>query len=82
MRNLEILNDFHGQEDKRLRAIAALHISVEYLEDAVEQYKALAEVLSEEPGIEDVETMVSEIKADGNLASGLRFLEIFKKGTK
>ena len=81
MKALEMLNDFHG-DDKRLSAIAALHIAAEYLEDAIEQYRTLAEILSEELGVDDLDTMKPETVADGNLASGLRFLEIFKKGVK
>ena len=79
MKALEILNDFHG-DDKRLKAIASLHFAVEYLEDATREYKALAEVLSDELGVDGVDTMLSETKADSSLASAMRFLEGFKKG--
>lgn len=78
---LEILNDFHG-DDSRLRAIAALHFAAEYLEGAAVQYKELAEVLSDELGIDDMDTMKPETGADSELASALRFLEIFKKESK
>lgn len=81
MKHLEMLNDFHG-EDSRLRAIASLHYAVQYLEDAAREYKVLAEVLSDELGVDDLDTMHPEIVADGSLSSALRFLEIFRKGLK
>ena len=81
MKALEALNDFHG-DDKRLRAIAALHFAVEYLEDATREYKELAEVLSDELGVDGVDTMRLKTVADGDLSSAMRFLEIFKKGLK
>ena len=81
MKALEMLNDFHGS-DARLRAIAALYFAVEHLEDAAREYKILAEVLSDELGIEDIDTMRPETVADGNLSSAMRFLEIYKKGLK
>lgn len=81
MKALQMLTDFHG-DDSRLRSIAALHYAVEYLESATAEYKALAEILSDELGIDDVDTMRPETVADGSLSSALRFLEIFKKGLK
>ena len=67
---------------KQLQALEALTYGIDYMEDALEAYKELRDMLSEEFTLEDIDIMTKEINAGNSLASGMRFLEMFKKGHK
>ena len=62
-----------------VRKIATLKHSVGYLEDAVREFNEVIEMLTED-GYESAESLIAQKRAEGSLASGLRFLEYFKKG--
>ena len=65
---------------KQMQSLAALGHGIEYLEDTIREYKELYEMLADEFSLEDIDIMQKEIAAGNSLASGMRFLEMFKKG--
>jgi len=61
-----------------VRKIATLQHSVGYLEDTVRELNEVVEMLTED-GCESVESLLMQKRAEGSLASGLRFLEHYRK---
>jgi len=61
-----------------VRKIATLKHSAGYLEDAVRELNEMIEILTED-GHESVESLITQKRAEGSLASGLRFLEYYRK---
>ena len=64
---------------ERIAILTHLGISIDYLEDAISEYKELRQLISEGHSVDDLEAKQTQKRADGAMASAMRFLERSKK---
>ena len=61
-----------------VRKLATLQHSVDYLESAVREFSEVVDMLTAD-GAESAESLITQKRAENSLASGIRFLEFYKK---